>query len=80
MQVRRDHKRHRVIAPVRNELRLDSGELAGPISVAPVEDHPLQQDDRLPQSVLSNVVGHLLKLAVGQHREQLGNRMGLHWR
>ena len=55
-QVQGDHVTDRVIAGVGDEPAVDTRSLAGAVTVAPVKDGALMQDDWLTQTVVADVL------------------------
>src|SRR5690606_9554058 len=62
------------------EPRLDPYELAGRVSVAPVEDLALVAHDRLAEPVRSDVLGEGGELLLAHEGEEGGGGVGLHLR
>jgi hypothetical protein len=88
MEVRGDHVGDRVLAVEQADLGPDVGEPARLTPVASVHEHrrldgnfaaafrslDVGDDQRLAKPVLSDVLGKLLELVFGHHREDVGGR------
>jgi hypothetical protein len=71
-EIERDDERDRIGAGIRRISRLNPSLLARPISVSSIEDLIVENDDRLPQPVLSNISAKSLELGALKERKYLG--------
>jgi hypothetical protein len=73
LQVQRDDKGNQIVAEISFKPRFDTGDLAGAMSFATIDDPTVGQlDDRLTQPVLGDVVCEFLQFGIRHQRKYPG--------